>query len=81
MKRAGLRPARQKGCVRMTAQEKLQARKKRLIDRLQEEPDPHTRVEIERQLIELEGALNLIKEAGLDSKQDREPASRDGSGS
>jgi len=41
----------------------LLARKQRLLDRLQEDPGPHERGEIERLLAEIDAALNLLDEA------------------
>jgi hypothetical protein len=48
----------------MTTAAKLLARKQLLLERLQEDPGPHERAEIERLLAEIEEALNLLDEAG-----------------
>jgi len=48
----------------MTTLAKLLARKQKLQERLQENPGPHERDEIERQLEEIDTALNSLDEAG-----------------
>jgi len=49
---------------RMTAVANLLARKQLLLDRLQEDPDPKERDEIERVLAQIETALNLLDKTG-----------------
>lgn len=57
----------------MTTLAKLLARKQQLIERLEEGPSSHEREEIERQLAEIDEALNLLDEAGSrSSKRDEE---------
>jgi hypothetical protein len=57
----------------MTTLAKLLARKQQLIERLEEGPGSHEREEIERQLAEIDEALNLLDEAGSrSSKRDEE---------
>jgi hypothetical protein len=56
----------------MTTAAKLLARKRQLLDRLQEGPGPHERDEIERLLAEIDTALNLLDEAC----QPKQPMSR-----
>jgi hypothetical protein len=48
----------------MTTLANLLARKQELIEPLQENPGLHEREEIERQLAEIDEALNLLVEAG-----------------
>ena len=48
----------------MTTLATLLARKRRLTERLQEDPGLHERDEIERQLAEIDEALNSLDEAG-----------------
>ncbi len=48
----------------MTTVAKLLARKQRLLERLQEGPGSHEREEIERQLAEIDMALNDLDQAG-----------------
>jgi hypothetical protein len=48
----------------MTTVTNLLARKQRLLERLQEDPGPHERDEIERLLAEIDTALNALDEAG-----------------
>ncbi len=48
----------------MTTLAKLLARKQQLVDRLQEDPGPHERDEIERLLTEINEALNLLDDTG-----------------
>jgi hypothetical protein len=47
----------------MTTLAKLLKRKQQLVERLEEEPGSHEREEIERLLLEIDDALNLLKEA------------------
>jgi hypothetical protein len=47
----------------MTTLANLLARKRQLFARLEEEPGPHERAEIERLLAEIEEALDLLDEA------------------
>jgi hypothetical protein len=54
----------------MTTLAKLLARKQRLQERLQENPGPHERDEIERQLEEIDTALNFLDEAGPGKSSD-----------
>jgi len=56
----------------MTTLAKLLARKQRLLERLREDPGPHERDEIERQLEEIETALNLLDEAGSGKSSDEQ---------
>jgi len=56
----------------MTTAAKPLARKQLLLDRLQEDPGPHERDEIERLLAEIDSALNSLGEAGPQPEQDRE---------
>jgi hypothetical protein len=46
----------------MTTIAKLLALKQRLLERLQEDPGPHEREEIERLLAEIDAALNQLDE-------------------
>jgi len=48
----------------MTTVAKLLARKQQLLDRLQKDPGPHERDEIERLLAEINEALNVLDEGG-----------------
>ena len=48
----------------MTTAAKLLARKQQLKDRLQQEPGPNERYEIERLLAEIDAALDLLEEVG-----------------
>jgi chaperonin cofactor prefoldin len=48
----------------MTTLAKLLARKQQLLERLQENPGQHERDEIERQLEEIDTALNFLDKAG-----------------
>ena len=50
----------------MTTAANLLARKQQLLDRLQEEPGPHERDEIERLLAHIDAALNLLEETVSD---------------
>jgi hypothetical protein len=54
----------------MTTAAKLLARKQQLLERLQEDPGPHERDEIERLLKEIDTALNLLDEAGPGTSSD-----------
>lgn len=47
----------------MTTLANLLARRRQLFARLEEEPGPHERAEIERLLAEIEEALDLLDEA------------------
>ena len=48
----------------MTTLAKLVTRKQQLLSRLEEDPGPHERAEIERLLAEIEEALILLDETG-----------------
>jgi hypothetical protein len=48
----------------MTTAAKLLAQKQQLLERLQEDPGPNERAEIERLLEQIDTALNLLDEAG-----------------
>jgi hypothetical protein len=48
----------------MTTVAKLLARKQLLVDRLQQDPGPNERDEIERLLAEIDSALDLLEDAG-----------------
>jgi hypothetical protein len=48
----------------MTTVAKLLARKQQLLRRLQEDPGPHERDEIERLLAEIDSALDSLEGAG-----------------
>jgi hypothetical protein len=48
----------------MTTAAKLLARKQQLLERLQEDPGPNERAEIERLLEQIDAALNLLDETG-----------------
>ena len=56
----------------MTTLAKLLARKQQLLERLQEDPGPHERDEIERQLEEIDAALNSLDEAGPGKSSDEQ---------
>jgi hypothetical protein len=58
------------GGIQMTTLARLLARKEQLIERPRENPGLHEREEIERQLAEIDEALNLLDEArpGASSK-------------
>ncbi len=56
----------------MTTVAKLLARKQRLVEALQNNPGPHEREELERQLAEVNEALNLLERAGPDEPGDEE---------
>ena len=55
----------------MTTLAKLLARKQQLLERLQEDPGQHERDEIERQLEEIDTALNF-NEAGPGTSSDEQ---------
>ncbi len=48
----------------MTTAARLLARRQRLLERMAEDPGPHERDEIERQLAEIDAALNDLDQAG-----------------
>ena len=48
----------------MTTAAKLLARKQQLLERLQNNPGPHERDQIERLLAEIDTALDSVEEAG-----------------
>jgi hypothetical protein len=48
----------------MTSIAKLLARKQQLVDRLQQDPGPNERAEIERRLADIDAALDLLEEVG-----------------
>jgi hypothetical protein len=48
----------------MTTVANLLARKQQLLERLQENPGPNERAEIERLLAQVDAALNLLEEVG-----------------
>ncbi len=50
--------------LEMTTVAKLLGRKQRLLERLQENPDPHERGETVRLLMQVETALDLVEETG-----------------
>ena len=54
----------------MTTLAKLLARKQQLVARLEENPGPHERAEIERLLAEIEQALDLLDEARPGTSKD-----------
>ena len=56
----------------MTTLAKLLARKQQLVERLEEEPGSHEREEIERQLAEIDEALNSLDDAGLGPSKEGE---------
>jgi hypothetical protein len=56
----------------LTTLAKLLARKQQLLERLQEDPGQHERDEIERQLEEIDTALNLLDEAGPGKSSDEQ---------
>jgi len=57
----------------MTTAAKLLARKRQLLDRLQEDPAPNERDEIEGFLAQIDAALNFLDEAGLE-KSNSQPS-------
>jgi hypothetical protein len=48
----------------MTTVAKLLARKRQLLDRLQHDPGPNERDEIERLLADIDATLDLLEEVG-----------------
>ena len=56
----------------MTTVSNLLARKQQLLERLQEEPGPHERDEIERLIAEIDTAWNLLDEAGPGETSDEQ---------
>jgi len=50
---------------------KLLAQKQQLLERLQEDPGPNEREEIQRLLAKIDEALTLIEEAGLGISDDQ----------
>jgi hypothetical protein len=58
------------GKIAMTTVANLLARKQRLIERLQENVGPHEREDIERQLEQINTALNLLDDAGPGKSSD-----------
>ncbi|MGY3615339.1 hypothetical protein [Bradyrhizobium sp. USDA 10063] len=56
----------------MTTAAKLLAQKQQLLERLQEDPGPNERAEIERLLEQIDTALNLLDDAGSGGS-DEEP--------
>jgi hypothetical protein len=48
----------------MTTVAKLLARKRQLLDRLQQDPGPNERAEIERLLADIDATLDLLEEVG-----------------
>ena len=57
------------GVPAMTTIAKLLAQKQLLLEQLNEGAGPHEREEIERLLMEIEDALNLVEEAGPGDKE------------
>jgi hypothetical protein len=53
----------------MTTAAKLLAQKQQLLERLQDDPGPNERAEIERLLEQIDTALNLLDEAGPDGSE------------
>jgi hypothetical protein len=49
----------------MSTVAKLLAKKQRLVERLQEDPGPHEREDIERLLAEIDSTLNLLDQTEL----------------
>lgn len=49
----------------MSTVAKLLAKKQRLVERLQEDPGPHEREDIERLLAEIDRTLNLLDQTEL----------------
>jgi hypothetical protein len=56
----------------MTTVAKLLARKQQLIEALQDDPGPNERDELERQLAQVNEALNLLDKAGPTEPVDEE---------
>lgn len=48
----------------MTTVARLLARRQDLVDRLQQDPGPHEREEIERLIAQIDTALDLLKDTG-----------------
>jgi hypothetical protein len=59
----------------MTTAAKLLARKQQLLQRLQEDPGPNEREEIERILEQIDTALNQLEEIGPDLPGDQDRGS------
>jgi len=53
----------------MTTAAKLLARKQRLLERLEHDPGPNERAEIEQLLDQVNAALNLLDEAGTGTSE------------
>jgi len=53
----------------MTTMANLLARKQKLLERLQENPDPHEREEIEGVIAQIDTALDLLEEPGESSDE------------
>jgi hypothetical protein len=56
----------------MTTVAKLLAQKQQLLERLEQDPGPNERAEIERLLEQVNAALNLLDEAGPGTSGDGE---------
>ncbi|HYZ48866.1 MAG TPA: hypothetical protein VE567_08225 [Sphingomonas sp.] len=56
----------------MTTVAKLLSQKQQLLERLQQDPGPNERTEIERLLKQVNAALNLLEEAGPGASIDGE---------
>jgi hypothetical protein len=56
----------------MTTAAKLLAQKQQLLERLQQDPGPNERAEIERLLEQINAALNLLDAAGPATSSDRQ---------
>jgi hypothetical protein len=54
----------------LTTAANLLARKQQLLERLQEEPGPHERDELERLLVHIDAALNLLEDTVSDETKD-----------
>lgn len=54
----------------MTTVANLLAQKQKLLERLEEDPGPNEREEIERLLEQIDTALNLLEEAGPSAPRD-----------
>jgi hypothetical protein len=55
----------------MTTAAKLLAQKQQLLERLQQDPGPNERAEIERLLEQIDTALNLLDEAGPSDSREK----------
>jgi hypothetical protein len=55
----------------MTTVANLLARKQQLVERLQENPGPHERAEIERLLAQVDAALDMLEEVGRGKSSDK----------